>query len=116
MANPNEMEIDLFDDTYTLNLEAGCLRLAQMKGKGIDPGALEELEDFDLGMRLAYIALLPQLEDGRSEEEVVRELIKSGMSDEAASHCTAQYLEMQNELGKSLTERLEAMGVSLEGS
>jgi hypothetical protein len=49
MADPNEMEIDLFGDTYTLNLEAGCLRLAQMKGKGIEPGSLEELEDFDLG-------------------------------------------------------------------
>jgi len=116
MADPNEMEIDLFGETYTLNLEAGCLRLAQMKGKGIEPGSLEELEDFDLGMRLAYIALLPQLEDGRTEEEVVRELIKSGMSDEAASHCTAQYLKLQNELGKSLTERLQAMGISLEDS
>lgn len=113
---PNGLEIELFGNTYEVNLSAGAMRLAQMEGKGLDPDALGELEDFDLGMRLAYIALLPELEDGRTEKEVVQALIESGLSDEVATHCTAQYLAMQNELGKSLTEIMDRMGVELDES
>jgi len=109
MADPNAKKISLFGKDFDLNLNAGALRLAQIKGEGIEPAALTDREDFDLGMHLAYIALLPDLEDGRTQEEVVKELVKSDMSNEAAEHCLGQYLEMQNELGKSLKAKAEQM-------
>lgn len=109
MESPHAKEIELFGETFDLELDAGCLRLAQMEGKGIEPSALSEMEDFTLGAKLAYIALLPQLPNGKTEEEVVRALVESGMSTEAAQHCLGQYLDMQNELGKFLQEKVETM-------
>jgi len=114
MTDTRTKSINLFDEDFTFKLNAGSLRLAQMEGVGIDPGAMQDLEDFDLGMRLAYIALLPSLQDGRTEEEVVREIIDSGRSDEVASWALGEYLEMQNELGKSLKGKVEEMGETLE--
>ena len=114
MTDTRTKSIKLFGEDFDLKLNAGSLRLAQMEGEGIDSSAMQDLEDFDLGMRLAYIGLLPSLQDGRTEEEVVREIIQSGRADEIASWALGEYLQMQNELGKSLKAKVKEMEGALE--
>lgn len=104
--DPRSKEVELFGETYDLSLDAGNFRIAQMRGEGIDPNDLGSMTDFGLGCRLAYVAVLPQLPDDKTEEDVVMALSEQGMADEAANHCLAQYLEMQKELGKSLETSL----------
>lgn len=107
MDTPRSKEIPLFGGTYDLKLTAGNFRLAQLRGKSIDPSALNSGErgDFDVGCQLAYIALLPSLPDNKTEEDVVEEMIENEVATDAAQHCLAQYLEMQGELKKFLRER-----------
>jgi len=104
MDDPRSKEVELFGETCDLNLTAANFRLAQMEGAGLDPDELQTTEDFELGSQLAYIAVLPSTPDDKTERDVMEELIKQGAATDAAQHCLAQYLEMQQELGKFLAE------------
>lgn len=106
---PRSRTISIFGVETDLNLNAGKLRYAQLKGEELSPQELEEFTDFGLGCRLAYIAMLPELPEGKTEEDVMLELTKRNECDEIASHCLRQYLEMQNELGKYLQETVEGI-------
>lgn len=107
MSDPRSKEVELFGETYDLSLNAGSFRIAQMKGEGINPSDLGSMTDLGLGCRLAYIAVLPHIPDDKTEEDVIMALSESGVVDEAATHCLSQYLEMQQELGKSLEGAME---------
>lgn len=107
--DPRSYKLEIFGVETNLNLNAGKLRYAQLKGEELDPQELENFTDFSLGCRLAYIAMLPDLPEGKSEEDVVLELTKRDECDEVASHCLRQYLEMQNELGKYLQETVQGI-------
>lgn len=103
MADDPRTQTVTFDGhEVEIKLNAGCFRLAELKGYGLSKEDIQGSSNFALGCRLVYMALALQLDDDVSEGEVMEWLVDHDNANELVGWAVAQFHKAEDVLGKSL--------------